>query len=235
MSFTTRHIPDVSTLHPAHSGEGLILTGYASTWSEDRALDQIHPHALDDAVKQYMSTNPVLLWSHKMSLPAIGKVLKAVIHRERGVWIEAFMPRPPDGSFAAEVYNAAKTGLVKAFSLGASWLRSHRKGYPEIIGADLREISLASCGVNGETLADSVTPTQVKCVGDAYVPLAVADEYKAIMDERDGLYALAGHLQRRADVNSRIAADLAAHRELRAAASDVAFTVAKLRVRELLR
>jgi len=34
----------------------------------DRAGDRINPHALDQAVEQYMSTNPVLLWSHEMAL-----------------------------------------------------------------------------------------------------------------------------------------------------------------------
>jgi HK97 family phage prohead protease len=197
--FSTIHVPDVSTLHPAFSGEGLILTGYAGTWAEDRVLDQINPYALDEAVKKFLASNPVLLWSHKMSLPPIGKILKAVIHRDRGVYIEAFMPRPPDGSFAAEVYNAAKSGLVKAFSLGAKWLRSHRKGYPEIVGADIYECSLASVGVNGQTLADSVTPTQVKCIGDAYVPVAVAAEYKALIDQAADLSWLARQLQQSRD------------------------------------
>jgi HK97 family phage prohead protease len=170
MSFDAVTVPDVKSLHPALNGEGLLLTGYASTWDLDRAGDRINPFALDSAVEQYMSTNPVLLWSHKYALPPIGRVLKARIDRARGLYIEAVMPRPTDGSFAGEVWQAAKAGIVKAFSLGASWIRSHAKGYQEIVGCDLKEISLCSIGVNGLTLADAITPTAAKSIGGVWVP-----------------------------------------------------------------
>lgn len=182
-------MPDVKTLHPALNGEGLLLTGWASTWNLDRAGDRINPFALDHAVKQYMATNPVLLWSHKYTLPPIGRVLKARIDRTKGVWIEAVMPRPPDGTFAAEVWNAAKAGIVKALSLGAVWLRSHAKGFQEIIGADLRDISLCSIGVNGLTLADAITPTAAKCVGGVWLP-----------DDFSSRWSAAVHQHRRRDL-----------------------------------
>src|SRR5690348_1650478 len=88
----------------------------------------------------------------------------------REPWIEAVMPRPQDGSFASEVWQAAMSGIVKAFSLGASWLRSHAKGYREIVGCDLREISLCSIGVNGLTLAYASTPTAAKSVDGLWLP-----------------------------------------------------------------
>ena len=67
MSFTAVTVPNAD-LHPGLNGEGLLPTGWASTWGLDRAGDRINPHALDQAVEQYMSTNPVLLWSHEMAL-----------------------------------------------------------------------------------------------------------------------------------------------------------------------
>src|ERR1035441_2397670 len=117
MSFISTHVPDISTLHPACNGEGLLLSGYASTWDLDRAGDRINPYALDEAVERYMA-NPVLLYAHKSSLPPVGKVLKAQIHRNKGVWIEAIMPRPQDGSFAAEVWQAAKGGRSEERRVG---------------------------------------------------------------------------------------------------------------------
>jgi HK97 family phage prohead protease len=206
MSFAAVTVPNVKDLHPACDGEGLLLTGWASTWDLDRAGDRVNPFALDKAVEQYMSTNPVLLWSHKYALPPIGRVLKARIDRSRGLWIEAVMPRPRDGTFAAEVWQAAKAGIVKAFSLGAAWLRSHAKGYQEIIGCDLREISLCSIGVNGLTLADAITPTTAKCI--------------------DGLWL-------RDDFSSRWDAAVAAHR-VRDLQRDVGLAELELEVAALL-
>jgi HK97 family phage prohead protease len=214
--FTAEHVPNVSTLHPAFEGEGLLLSGYASTWALDREGDRINPFALDQAVKQYMSTNPVLLYSHKMSLPPVGKILKARIDRARGLWVEALMPKPAGDGFAAEVWDAARSGLLKAFSLGASWLRSTARGFVEIIGADLREISICSIGVNGETYADSVTPTQVKCLPDGgFVRVADWAEYKALTDERNNLDWLAAQVRRRVDLEQIRLAVAKAHLGLR--------------------
>ena len=184
MSFTVTDVPNVNNLHPALNGEGLLLTGWAGRWELDRAGDIINSHAMDKAVEQYMSTNPVLLWSHKYALPPIGRVLKMTIDRGTGVYIEAVMPRPPDGSFASEIWHAAKSGIVKAFSLGASWIRSHAKGYQEIVGADLRECSLCSIGVNGLTLADAITPTAAKSIGGVWLPDNFSTRWNSAVRER---------------------------------------------------
>ncbi len=126
---------------------------------------------MDKALSDYMASNPVLLYSHKKSLPPVGKVLRAHVDRAKGIFIEAVMPRPRDGTFLAEVYEAAKLGLLKALSIGGSWKRSYAKGYPEIIGADLQEISLASLGINPETtISDPLSVQGVKAVGDLWVP-----------------------------------------------------------------
>jgi hypothetical protein len=110
-------------------------------------------------------------------------VLKARIDRARGLWIEAVMPRPPDGTFAADVWSAAKAGIVKALSMGAAWLRSHAKGYQEVVGCDLREISLCSIGVNGLTLADAITPTAAKCVNGIWLPDDFSGRWSAAVAE----------------------------------------------------
>jgi HK97 family phage prohead protease len=212
MAFTATHIPDVSELHPAFDGEALLLSGYASTWNLDRVGDRINPFALDEAVKSYMATNPVLLYSHKVSLPPVGKVLKARIDRARGVWIEAIMPKPAGGGFAAEVWESAKSGLLKAFSIGGRFLRSTAKGFTEIIGCDMAEISICSVGVNGETYADSVTPTHVKCLSEGrFVRVADYPEYKALTDQRADLDWLAAQVRRRVDLEQVRVAVAKAH------------------------
>jgi hypothetical protein len=94
MSFTTTRVPSVNELHPAFDGEGLLLGGYAATWDLDKVDDKINPWALDQAVATYMATNPVLLFAHKLGLPPVGKVLKAQVHRAKGLWVEAILPKP---------------------------------------------------------------------------------------------------------------------------------------------
>lgn len=163
MDFTTEHLPNVNDLHPAYEGEALILRGYAADWRLDRAGDTIAPSALDTAVKTYLATNPVLLYQHKKNLPPIGKVLKAEVHRAKGLWIEALLPRPAGEGFAAEVWDSAKNGLLKAFSIGGKFLRTVGS---RIVSVDLQEVSLASVALNPHTYADSVTPVHVKALAD---------------------------------------------------------------------
>jgi HK97 family phage prohead protease len=163
-------VPSVSELHTAENSEGLLLRGYASTPTIDRANDSVNPVALKAAVAKYLATNPVLLWAHKYTLPAIGRVLDARIDA-RGVYIEALLPRPAENTFAWEVYNSVKTGAVRALSLGAKFFRVPRAGYAEINDARIDEISLCSQSVGFDTLTDSVVPTEVKALGDGlWVP-----------------------------------------------------------------
>jgi hypothetical protein len=232
MSFSTRHIPDVSTLHPAVEGDGLLIAGYASTWlpgETDKVGDRMNPFALDAAVKTFMATNPVLLYSHKVGLPPIGRIIRAEIHRAKGLFIEAVIPRAKDGTFAAEIWQSVKSGLMRALSLGAAFSRRDRGTYKEIFNVPvINEISICPVAIEGNSFAHSIRPTEVKCMSDGAVVLPEhASAYKSLMSQRD-------QLERRADVNSRIAADLAAHRSQRAELNDVAFAVAKMRVRALL-
>jgi HK97 family phage prohead protease len=159
------NVPTVNELHAAENAEGLLLSGYVSTPTLDRANDVVNPHALKAAVAKYLRTNPVLLWAHKLSLPPLGKVLNARID-SRGIFIEALLPRPAPGTFAAEIYNAVKNGVARGLSLGGSFYREARRGFAEVTDMELREISLCSLSVGHDTLVDSVVPTEVKSLGD---------------------------------------------------------------------
>ena len=108
-------------------------------------------------------------------------MLEARINRAKGLWIEAVMPRPQDGSFAAEVWQAAKRGIVKAFSLGRAGCDLTRRAFrrsSEVVGCDLREMSLRGIGVNGLTLADA-TPTAAKSVGGIWLPDTFSSRWDA--------------------------------------------------------
>jgi hypothetical protein len=169
VDFTTSHVPNVKDLHPALNGEGLLLRGWASDWREDRVGDTIAPFALDVAIKRFMATNPVLLYSHKLALPPIGKILSLEVDPARGLYVEAVMPRPAEGGFAGQVWESAKNQLLRAFSIGGKFLRTIGS---KIVDVDLREISLCSVSINPYTVADSVEPTEVKALGDQWVPVA---------------------------------------------------------------
>jgi hypothetical protein len=133
-----------------------------------------------------MATNPVLLYAHNLALPPVGRIVKADIHRDKGLFIEALMPRPEPGSFASEVWTAAKNGVLRAFSASGRWFRKDRGDHHEIHDCDLVELSLCPLAVNGEAFATEIVPTAVKCLGGGgYVSEADYDE--AIMAARNGL------------------------------------------------
>ena len=200
--FTTTLVPNISSLHPAVSGDGLLIAGYASTWNLDKVGDVMNPFALDAAVATFMATNPVLLYAHRLNLPPVGRIIKAEIHRAKGLFIEAVIPRARDGTFAAEIWESVKSGLLRALSLGAVFSRRDRGTHNEIYDVPVvNEISLCPVAIEGSSFTTSVTPTEVKCMADgAYVPKALAAEYKSLMDQRDDLRWLHSRLQRRRDL-----------------------------------
>lgn len=182
-----RHVPSIAALSAAENGEGLILQGWASTPTLDRVGDIVNPAALERSLKQFLATNPVLLWSHRVSLPPIGKVLAAKIDPVRGLWIEALVPKAADGTLRAEIYSALKDGLLKGFSVGAKWARRLiRPGVSEVYSADIYEISLASTPVGFDTFTDSIQPTEVKAIGDLWLPKSMshADQIDAVTQHR---------------------------------------------------
>ncbi|MFI4977727.1 MAG: HK97 family phage prohead protease [Solirubrobacterales bacterium] len=201
MSLTITPVPNISELHPAFDGEGLLVSGYAATFDLDKVNDKINPYALDATVARYMATNPVLMYAHKLGLPPVGRVIRAEIHRAKGLWIEAIMPRPRDGSFGAEVWEAVKNGVLRAMSVGGAFFRNSKGSHNEVHGMRLDEISICPIAVSGSAFATAVTPTHVKCLADGgYVPIEHYREYKAITDERDDLLWMAAQLQRKRDL-----------------------------------
>ena len=100
------------------------------------------------------------------------------------------MPRPKDGTLA-EIWEAAKNGLLKARSLGGRFYRNDRGSHQEIHDMTLDEISLCPVAIEGNSFATSVKPQHVKCVAGGYVPVEHYAEYKAVTGEFAGWEYLA--------------------------------------------
>lgn len=192
-------MPNVSELAPGLNGEGLLLEGWASTPTLDRHNDQVNPKALEASFRTFLATNPVLLFHHKKSLPPVGRILEGKI-TDAGLWVKAVMPRPQPGTFAAEVFNAVKEGLLRALSLGAKWTRIPRGGHNEVVKADIQEVSLAPVSVGLDTLLQSVHPTEAKALCGEWMSVP---EYEARLEAAQewlGLQIAGRELQRVAAV-----------------------------------
>ncbi len=149
---------ELSKEHVRENPDGsLTVSGWASNFDVDRVGDTVTRDALDRALTKYMA-NPVMLYNHQYSQPA-GVVTRAEVS-DRGLWIEATLPRPADG-LPLHYWNLVKQGVMRALSIGGVWTRDAMRRLVEI---DLREISLASVGVNGGTLLSAQT---AKAFGDA--------------------------------------------------------------------
>lgn len=123
----------------------LTISGLASNFDLDRQGDRMARTAFDRALKRYLTTNPILLYSHRYEMP-MGKVTRAEVNDE-GLYVEAELPKPEPGTEAANVWRLVKAGVVRAFSVGAVFSRRVIGGVKTIIDADLREISIAPVGV----------------------------------------------------------------------------------------
>lgn len=116
--------------------------------------------ALERALEKY-GENPMLLFNHLYSQPA-GLVTKALVD-DQGLWIEATLPRP-EGGQARHYWDLVKRGVMRALSIGGTWKRELVNGVYALTDIDLREISIASVGVNAGTLLSAQT---AKAFGDA--------------------------------------------------------------------
>jgi len=149
---------NLSNEHVRENADGsLTVSGWASNFDVDRVGDTVTREALDRALRGYMR-NPVMLYDHKYSQPA-GVVTKALVD-ERGLWIEAKLPRPAAG-LPLHYWTLVKQGVMRALSIGGTWKRDALR---RLVSIDLREISLAAAGVNAGTLLSAQT---AKAFGDA--------------------------------------------------------------------
>lgn len=180
----TAHVDYTFNLSNEHVREdtdgSLVVSGYASNFDVDRVGDTVTRDAISKALDGYMR-NPALLYDHKYSQPA-GVVTRARVDH-RGLWIEAKVLKPgPDAPGTVRHYfELVRRGVMRALSIGGVWSRDAAR---RLVSIDLREISLASVGVNAGTMLSAQT---AKAFGDSPSAADVlnrADLELAVIDAR---------------------------------------------------
>lgn len=121
--------------------EGVLVQGYATRFNEvDQEDEHVTPDALSSAARTFFDdggNGPVpILYHHgldqTLSTKRIGRIVDWKIDSV-GLWIKAFLPKPPDakkgdavGRKAQEVYEAVRNGLLNGFSIGGVFGRLGR-------------------------------------------------------------------------------------------------------------
>lgn len=147
-------------------GDTLFISGRASTWDLDRDGEAFAPFAFQRSLTNYMR-NPVVLWSHQWSVP-LGVTTRAEVKRD-GLHVTVALPRPERGTEEYRIWDLARRGMLRAFSVGGKGLaRKVVNGVRTILDWDLREISLCPVGVNPNALAP-MSAQAGKCFQDATV------------------------------------------------------------------
>lgn len=154
--FTLDVVLDAKSLSVEENADGdLYVEGWASDWQEDRDGEAFEPTAYSDGLKNFMASNPILLWNHRYGDDAIalGQVVKAKLDDAKGVWIRARLDRPEPGTFAADIFRKVKRGTLRAFSVGGKmYRRLDESGRRLIHKIDLMEISIVPVPANSRTL-----------------------------------------------------------------------------------
>jgi HK97 family phage prohead protease len=153
------------------AGDKLIVSGRASTWDLDREADVMARTAFDRSLKRYLTTNPIVLFSHRWSMP-MGRTSEARI-ADDGLHVTVELPRPEPGTEAANIWRLVKAGVIKAFSVGGRPTRKLVNGVKTIVDWDLSELSICPAGVNPGALF-SLSSQVGKAFSDEPQALAVA-------------------------------------------------------------
>ncbi len=166
------------------SNGDLIIEGYASDYEADRQDEFFEAGAVNDGLKAYLESNPILLYHHQ-SGNALGQVLEAKIDNV-GAWVKARIDKPAAGTWAQDVYQKVKRGTIRGFSIGGRFFRRHdqKSGLTKIYKADIHEISVTPYPVNPRTLFGVAT----KAFGDEPDPrerrLQQLSEIYALLSQR---------------------------------------------------
>jgi HK97 family phage prohead protease len=163
----TRFYTDVpfTKAYTGKSGD-LELTGYASTWVEDRDGEFVHPQAFDRSLDDYLAKNPQVLWQHNMDWP-LGSVVEARVDAN-GLAVRAIVRKPVEGEepWKISAYHDIKAGIVRTFSIGGYMMRDYQGGRIVILDVELLEISVVSIPAN----PDSIFEAAVKAIKGGHRP-----------------------------------------------------------------
>jgi len=219
-----RFVVDVPFDAKATASGDLALTGYASTFVQDRDEERVLPGAFDEDLPAYLAKNPILLWQHNQDWP-IGNVTTGEVD-DKGLRVHAVVPKPIPGEepWKVSAYQSIKRGIVRTFSIGGYMHREMRvKDSPLDTGmmdaevvitkVELFEVSVVWIPANPESLFDAavkslhgaghgpvLTRRSVRQMTELVGIRKLADpELKAMTDgERDQRYDDLGRVYRRA-------------------------------------
>lgn len=125
-----------------------VITGYASIFNElDYHNDVILKGAFENSISKHKSGRKIkLLWQHDQNKP-IG-VINSLYEDDKGLLVEASV----NNSIAQgrEVISLIKQEALDALSIGFNVAKSdvHKKGYRQILEADLWEVSVVTFPAN---------------------------------------------------------------------------------------
>jgi uncharacterized protein len=168
------------------NSEERTVTAVISTGAIDRDKEVLVPKGAD---LENFRKNPVVLWAHDHSIPAIGKALHITVKGKKIIAKVKFATTP----FADEIFSLFKDGILNAFSVGFMPTKSHSPTpkdilkNPELVDAyrifdnwELLEFSPVNVPANPEALA-----TAVKTMSDEAKAALAPSEKKADEDEPD--------------------------------------------------
>lgn len=140
---------------------GLYFSGLALSFDWDRQGERFADVGLDEAIADFMSSNPLVAWSHQKAVAEAGQpyvTLGAITEMRRvpeGIRVVGYVPRPESAGFLRDVYSQLKAGIMRGLSVGGKWLRTTTGVLGRLV---LDEVSLASKPVNPRTVIDRVWP-----------------------------------------------------------------------------
>lgn len=149
----------------------LIVEGYASTWDVDRQGEAFVPGSFRECIKAFLDRGGPLLYQHKEGAQ-LGQV-EHLEEREKGLWMRARVPQPPQNSPLRHQYDLLKRGMLR----GASVRGLMRKLGRKLRMQDMYEISLTPSAVAADSL---VTVAQKALADDDETPPPPPDESEAV-------------------------------------------------------
>lgn len=124
----------------------LYIEGIASDFETDRDMEAFEPGSFERGLKAYLASNPILLYHHRPH-QQLGQVISAELD-QKSLRIRAAIPKPPAGSWAEQVYDMVKRGMMRGLSVGGHFARHMTTAGPRIHDVDLQEISVTPLPVN---------------------------------------------------------------------------------------
>jgi HK97 family phage prohead protease len=181
LAYTAGQLPRVTELHDPVNGEAIEISGWLANWLEDSESEQFDRKAFDTSLENFLlGGNAIALWHHDRNLP-IGEVVAAEV-LPNGLYGTIRLPRPEVGTKAFEVYQAAKAGLAKGFSVGAKFARKIIGGKVHVFCERLLEVSLTPIPVGQFAVADDVKSRRdVKAFDGEWLPVREAARRQALV------------------------------------------------------